>query len=115
MGGRLVVSDTNDPHTFGQYLALTNCTECHGADLTGGNLNGKIVPTLGIVAAYSEADFAKLMRTGLAIGDRENNMSGVSRERFSHMNATEVKALHTYLSTLISPQDPISEANYKAQ
>lgn len=35
MGDRIVVSDTNAPHTFGQYLALTNCTECHGADLTG--------------------------------------------------------------------------------
>ena len=96
---RLAVRDTSDHITLGKYLALTSCTECHGLDLQG-NPDGP-TPNLGIAATYSEEDFARLMRTGMALGDRELRlMSDVARGRFSHLTAGEIKALHTYLSTL---------------
>jgi mono/diheme cytochrome c family protein len=99
---RLAVRDTSDHITFGEYLALTSCTECHGLDLQG-NPDGP-TPNLGIAATYSEEGFVRLMRTGKALGDRELRlMSDVARGRFSHLTAGEMKALHTYLSTLGGP------------
>jgi cytochrome c553 len=96
---RLAVRDTSDHITFGKYLALTSCTECHGLELQG-NPDGP-TPNLGIAATYSEEGFVRLMRTGKALGDRELRlMSDVARGRFSHLTAGEMKALHTYLSTL---------------
>jgi cytochrome c553 len=96
---RLVVRDTSDHITFGKYLALTNCTECHGLDLRGNP--DRPSPNLGIAATYSEEDFARLMRTGKGLRDRELRlMSDVARRRFSHLTAGEIEALHTYLSTL---------------
>ena len=96
---RLAVRDTSDHITFGKYLALTSCTECHGLDLQG-NPDGP-TPNLGIAATYSEEGFVRLMRTGKALGDRELRlMSDVARGRFSHLTAGEMKALHTYLNTL---------------
>ena len=96
---RLAVRDTSDHITFGKYLALTSCSECHGLDLRGNP--DRSTPNLGIAATYSEEDFARLMRTGKALGDRELRlMSDVARGRFSHLTAGEIKALHTYLSTL---------------
>ena len=96
---RLAVRDTSDHITFGKYLALTSCSECHGLELRGNPDMSS--PNLGIAATYSEEDFARLMRTGKALGDRElRRMSDVARGRFSHLTAGEVKALHTYLSTL---------------
>jgi mono/diheme cytochrome c family protein len=88
-----MASDRADPVTFGRYLAMTSCTECHGAGLEGDD-----TPDLRIVAAYTPEQFAKLMRTGLALGDRDTGfMSGVARERFSHFTGDEIAALHAYL------------------
>jgi cytochrome c553 len=96
---RLAVRDTSDHNTWGRYLALTSCTECHGLDLRG-NPDGS-GPNLAIAASYSEADFVRLMRTGRALRGRELRlMSDVARRRFSHLTAGEIKALHAYLSTL---------------
>jgi cytochrome c553 len=96
---RLAVRDTSDHITFGKYLALTSCTECHGLDLRGNP--DRSSPNLGIAVTYSEEDFARLMRTGKGLRGRELRlMSDVARRRFSHLTAGEIKALHTYLSTL---------------
>jgi cytochrome c553 len=96
---RLAVRDTSNHITFGKYLALTSCTECHGLDLRGNP--DMSTPNLVIAATYSEEDFARLMRTGRGLRDRELRvMSDVARRRFSHLTAGEIRALHTYLSTL---------------
>ena len=96
---RLAVRDTSDHMTFGKYLALTVCTECHGLDLRG-DPDGSS-PNLVVAATYSVEDFTRLMRTGMASGDRELRlMSEVARGRFSHLTDGEIKALHRYLSTL---------------
>jgi cytochrome c553 len=84
----------------GAYLARTVCSECHGLDLRGhhGNLGGTI-PDLVIVAAYPRANFNRLMRTGIALGDRElrEPMSRVARRRFSRFTDAEIADLYDYL------------------
>jgi mono/diheme cytochrome c family protein len=91
--------DREDALSFGRYLALTVCTECHGADLRGAQDGG--APSLGIAAAFSSEAFARLMREGIGLGDRElGMMGGVARDRFAHFTDGEIDALHTYLRTL---------------
>ena len=86
----------------GQYLAITACAECHGMDLRGEN---GFTPPLATVAAYSLEDFHVLMKSGVAIGNRELDlMKDVATGRFVHFTDSEVEALHGYLRSLAGPQ-----------
>lgn len=72
------------------------CTECHGKDLKGREVVG--APDLEVAAGYSDADFARLLRTGVPPTGRDLGlMAGVARDRFSHLTDGEVAALHAYL------------------
>lgn len=83
----------------GRYIAMSTCTECHAQDLRG---EAGDTPTLALVAAYSLNDFTRLMRTGIALGNRELNdmMTGVARGRTAYLNDDEIAALHAYLQSL---------------
>ncbi len=89
---------------LGRYVAMTSCTECHGPDLRGDPTSGRSgAPSLVVAAAYSDTDFARFMRTGVASGDRQlPMMSGVARGRFAYFTDREIRALHGYLKTLVS-------------
>jgi mono/diheme cytochrome c family protein len=94
LGPRLGAPAPTDTIPFGQYLARTSCTECHGNDLAGRDAS----PDLTIAAAYTFDDFSRLMGTGRALGDRELPvMSGVARSRFSHFTPRELAALYAFL------------------
>jgi cytochrome c553 len=87
-------------HARGRHTALTACSECHGPDL--GGLPGPVglpdTPDLAIAAAYDIDAFRRLMRTGIARGDRELGlMSAVARSRYSQLTDDEVDELHAYL------------------
>lgn len=87
---------TDDPLSQGRYLVMTSCTECHGSRLEGWPFIS--APNLAIAAAYSEEDFAKLMRHGKGLGDRDLGlMSAVARERFVHFSDQEIRAMRDYL------------------
>jgi len=81
---------------YAQGRALSRaCVECHGADLKGGALGG---PDLTIAGAYDAADFEKLLRTGIAAGDRKLGlMSQIAPVRFNALSHEEIGALHAYL------------------
>lgn len=83
----------------GRYIAMSTCTECHAQDLRG-QLGD--TPSLAVVAAYSLDDFTRLMRTGIALGNRELNemMTGVALGRTAYLTDDEIAALHAYLQTL---------------
>jgi len=89
---------TGDPLQHGAYLARTLCTECHGTHLEGGR-GSDAAPPLSVVAGYGPGEFARLMETGDAVGDRELRplMREVARARFSHLTEEEVAALYAYL------------------
>ena len=94
--------DDPDPRiTRGEYLAMTTCNECHGFSLRADTPWDDSAPDLVIVMAYDEAAFRRLMREGIALGDRElEMMSGVARERFAHFTDREVEDLYTFLRDL---------------
>jgi mono/diheme cytochrome c family protein len=84
-----------EPAALGLYLAKTSCTECHGMKLEGGDGT----PALSIVAGYSAAEFAKLMREGVPKDGRVMEMmTPVAKGRFSHFSDDEVGGLYAYLS-----------------
>ena len=85
----------------GRYLARTICTECHGDTLAGDSNPEFSSPDLRVVAAYTADDFRRLLRTGVATGNRP---LGLMKYRavhgFSHMTDDEIAALYEYLHSL---------------
>jgi len=79
----------------GRSLARA-CVECHGADLKGGGATG--APDLTIAGAYDPEDFEKLLRTGMAAGNRKLGlMTQIAPVRFNAWSREEIGALHAYL------------------
>ena len=83
----------------GRHLALTACAHCHGANLTGNEIEpGVAPPDLAVVGSYDRAQFAHLMKTGLPPGGRHLKLMTEAGEKgFSHLTDAEVSALFDYL------------------
>jgi mono/diheme cytochrome c family protein len=84
----------------GRHLVMTNCAECHGPSLSGGEPKpGLRAPDLAIAGAYDLAAFVKLMRTGVpASGKKLELMGDVARDDLRHMTDEEIAAMHAYLA-----------------
>ncbi|WP_312166739.1 cytochrome c [Phenylobacterium sp.] len=81
----------------GRHIARTVCSECHGSDLAGDDLEGG--PDLRVVGAYDAEAFATLMRTGAPISGRHLGiMTLVARDDFKVFTDAEIADLHAYLS-----------------
>ena len=88
---------TNAEAKTGRYLARGICTECHGSVL-GGKKIPFDSPSLQVVRGYTPDGFARLMKTGIAPGERTVGvMTGVARRHLSAMTDAEVAALYAYL------------------
>ena len=83
---------------FAEGRALSRaCMECHGEDLKGGATAA--APDLSVAAAYDLEGFERLLRTGVAAGDRRLGlMSEIAPVRFNRLSDTEIAALHGYLT-----------------
>ena len=96
---------TNQEAEPGRYLARTVCAECHGTSLRGAVNPDFTSPDLRVVAAYSPEGFARLLRTGIALGDRQlGTMSERSRNNLSQLTDAEIAALYSYLHAM--PEAP---------
>lgn len=94
--GEYVHYDTSQV-SFGRYLAMSTCTACHGPDLKGFE---RFTPDLAIAAAYKKEEFFKLIRTGVALGNRELGlMSNVTKNYLSYLNDQEIECIYAYLQT----------------
>ena len=90
----------------GRYLASTICAHCHATNLVGAPAGPgtDASPPLQIVAAYSPEQFAQLMRTGTALGDRQlKMMREVALASLSKLTDEEVADLYGYLRALPAP------------
>jgi len=93
-------ADDPDPAIArGEYLAMTTCNECHGFGLRADSpWEEDSAPDLVVAMAYDADAFRRLMRTGIAIGDRElEMMSPVARSRFSDFSDAEIDDLYAFL------------------
>ncbi len=99
--------DLGDEHQLGRYIVRSTCAECHGMTLAGGQPfpGAALRPDLRMVAGYERDDFMRLMRSGVAVGERELElMSDVARTRYSYFTETEVDAVYRYLQALGATQ-----------
>lgn len=91
--------DLGPQYSRGRHLAVSNCAECHGGDLGGGEVEpGLNAPDLMIAGAYDLAAFKTLLRTGVPPGRRKLRvMDDVARESLSHLTDAEIEQIHAYL------------------
>jgi mono/diheme cytochrome c family protein len=91
--------DLGPQYARGRHLAASNCAECHGADLGGGEPEpGLKAPDLTIAGAYPLPAFTTLLRTGVPPRGRKLKlMSEIARDDLSHMTDPEIQQLHAYL------------------
>lgn len=93
--GALKLEDLGPEHAVGRQVARA-CVECHGQMLEGGGILKS--PNLNMVASYDPADFERLLRTGVAAGDRKLGlMSQAAPARFNVLSSQEIAALQAYL------------------
>lgn len=94
----------SDPTRLGDYLALTLCAECHGADLRGA---GDFAPDLIVTLAYGREEFGILLANGTGLEGRGLGlMRELAERRFSQMTAGEVDALFTHLQARLGATQP---------
>ncbi len=85
----------------GRYLARTICAECHGTSLRGDANPDFTSPDLRMVASYSSEAFTRLLRTGVALGERNVGvMSLQARKNLSQLTDSEIAALYRYLHAM---------------
>ena len=86
---------------LGRYLARTICAACHGTSLRGAANPDFTSPDLRVVAAYPPEAFTRLLRTGIALGERKLGvMSAQARNNLSQLTDPEIAALYAYLHAL---------------
>jgi cytochrome c553 len=102
--GRQFPPDAGPRHALARYIVRATCAECHGMTLVGGQPHPGAAPRPDIrliVAGYERAQFRRLLRDGVAAGDRTLGLMGqVARGRYRHLTATEVDAIYDYLHAL---------------
>lgn len=102
--GRLSPPDAGPRHALARYIVRATCAECHGMTLTGGQPNPRAAPRPDIrliAAGYERARFRRLLREGVASGDRPLGLMGqVARGRYRHLTAEEADAIYDYLHAL---------------
>lgn len=96
--GKLPI-DLGPQYARGRHIAASNCAECHGADVGGGEAEpGLNAPDLIIAGAYDRAAFKTLMRTGIPPGGRKLRlMDEIARDSLSHLTDAEIADLYAYL------------------
>ena len=94
---RLYIPHDTSQISFGKYLAMTTCTSCHGENLKG---EEEFTPDLVIAATYTKEDFFKLIRTGVALGDRKLGlMTKIATNNLKYLNDNEINSIYAYLET----------------
>ncbi|WP_296597023.1 cytochrome c [Phenylobacterium sp.] len=107
-GAGLKLVDLGPEHAQGRELARA-CVECHGQSLEGNKLAKS--PDLSIAASYDPEDFARLLHTGIAAGDRKLGlMSQIAPVRFGGLTSEEVAALQGYLKARAARQIAVADA-----
>ena len=83
----------------GRHVVQTRCSECHGADLKGKELEPGVVSTdLSMVGAYDLEQFRTLLRTGVPPSRKKLGlMATVAKGDFSHLTDEEIEGIHAYL------------------
>lgn len=94
------VAPKSRPADTGRYFTHALCAECHDLH-TDRTKEGETVPALApIAAAYGDADFHRLLRTGVAAGNSKLGlMTTIAGENLHALNDDEIAMIHRYLKS----------------
>ncbi len=96
---------------YGEYLvSIATCRDCHGKELASGQAGpgepiGPNLTPSGELAAWSQEDFFRLIRTGQTPTGRQIN-EFMPWQYYSQMSDTELEAIWLYLQVLEPVQTP---------
>jgi len=84
----------------GRHFAEIKCSECHGPDLKGKEVEPGVVSSdLSIVGAYDLEQFKTLLRTGVPPSRKKLGlMAEVATSDFAHLTDEEIADTHAYLA-----------------
>jgi mono/diheme cytochrome c family protein len=92
---------------YGDYLVkVSGCQDCHGTTLSGGKgadpsaINAPNLTPGGELIAWSEADFIKAIRTGVALSGHPLDPAQMPWEHYKNFSDDELKAMWVYLQSL---------------
>jgi mono/diheme cytochrome c family protein len=95
--GKKTPADVGQQYALGRYITMVTCAECHGPELKG---DEGFSPNLVVAGGYTREEFETLLTKGIPSGGRKLKnelMSEVAKERFSHFTPHERDALYAYL------------------
>ena len=95
--GKKAPADVGPQYALGRYITMVTCAECHGPELNG---DEGFSPNLVVAGGYTREEFETLLTKGIPSGGRKLKnelMSEVAKERFSHFTPHERDALYAYL------------------
>ncbi len=92
------VQTPSQPLELGRYITRTQCSACHGRDLSGDTANDS--PDLQIaIRHYSLASFRHFFATGQASSHHQApTMERMIRRQFHYLTPAEVDGLYAYLT-----------------
>jgi len=95
---------------LGRYLSFV-CTACHGPDLSGGSnaSAGLNLTPAGDLAAWTEADFIRAMRTGVTPAGKTLNQEDMPWQAVGLLSDEELKAIWLYLQSVPSVETAAGE------
>jgi mono/diheme cytochrome c family protein len=96
-------ADLGPLYTQGRHIAVTVCSECHGADLRGDPREGG--SDLAVVGGYDLAQFQRLLRTGVPVSGRDlGEMSEIARKDLHVFTDPEIATLYAYLRARVATE-----------
>lgn len=93
-----VVAAKARPVDVGPYFVKVLCSECHDLHAARSNEGQAVPPLAEVGAAYGDADFLALLRTGKGLSRPDLGlMTTIAKENLHALSDDEVMAIHRYL------------------
>ena len=101
------IPDAGITPEYGEYIVnASGCRTCHGVNLTGGKspdpsaINSPNLTPGGELIAWSEDDFIKALRTGVALSGHKLDPKQMPWEHYKNFSDDELKAIWAYVHSL---------------
>jgi len=107
VAGMVTAPEKAETPEYGKYIvSFVGCTDCHGADLSGGKSGGlnPVGPNLRIVKAWTRGQFISTLRSGTTPEGMQLNPKIMQWDVYGHMDDEELGAVYAYLNSLAVAQ-----------
>jgi cytochrome c553 len=99
------LAEARRPADSGRYFVNALCSECHKLNEAQVHDGDKVPALAPVAASYSQADFQRLLRTGVGAGGRDVGFMGtIAKENLHALTDDEIAAIHTYLKAEAAKQ-----------